>query len=185
LLGKAPPYLSSLVTIRTHNRSTHSSRYISLVIPKANTSFGRLSFQFSAANDWNELQKSLKLETYISLPILFLFTFLLFCAPVFLLAHHHLLIYRSNVNLLNCKLLLLWPIYCLTSSRHLHTLYIDFWTVLLTVRLFIPCLTLCCCLSRTALLYLGQVAVVNENLFSTSLPGYIKVKSNLKNKINI
>ena len=65
LLGKAPPYLSSLVT--TPTRSTHSSRYISLVIRKANTSFGRLSFQFSAANDWNELQKSLKLESYISL----------------------------------------------------------------------------------------------------------------------
>ena len=48
--------------------TTRSSRYISLVISKANTSFGRLSFQFSAANDWNELQKSLKLETYISLP---------------------------------------------------------------------------------------------------------------------
>jgi hypothetical protein len=45
----------------------HSSRHISLVIPKANTSFGRLSVQFSAASDWNELQKSLKLETYISL----------------------------------------------------------------------------------------------------------------------
>jgi hypothetical protein len=43
----------------------HPRRYISLVIPKANTSFGRLSFQFSAANEWNELQKSLKLETYI------------------------------------------------------------------------------------------------------------------------
>ena len=41
--------------------------YIALVIPKANTSFGRLSFQFSASNDWNELEKSLKLETYISL----------------------------------------------------------------------------------------------------------------------
>jgi hypothetical protein len=45
----------------------HSSRYISLVIPKSNSSFGCLSFQFSAANDWNELQKSQKLETYISL----------------------------------------------------------------------------------------------------------------------
>jgi hypothetical protein len=31
--------------------------YISLVIPKANSSFGRLSFQFSTANDWNELKK--------------------------------------------------------------------------------------------------------------------------------
>jgi hypothetical protein len=40
---------------------------------------------------------------------------------------------------------------------------IDFSIVLLTVRLFIPCVTLCCCLCRTALLYLGQVAVLNEN----------------------
>jgi hypothetical protein len=67
LLGKAPPYLSSLVTIAAPTRSTRSSRYISLVTPKANTYFGRISFQFSAANDWNELQKSLKLESYISL----------------------------------------------------------------------------------------------------------------------
>uniref|UniRef100_A0A673YYA6 Reverse transcriptase domain-containing protein n=1 Tax=Salmo trutta TaxID=8032 RepID=A0A673YYA6_SALTR len=64
LVGKALPYLSSLVTIATPTRSTRSSRYISLVIP---CSFGRLSFQSSAANDWNELQKSLKLETYSSL----------------------------------------------------------------------------------------------------------------------
>ncbi|CDQ61120.1 unnamed protein product [Oncorhynchus mykiss] len=66
LLGKAPYYLSSLVTIATPTCNTRSSRCISLVIPKA-TYFGRLSLQFSAANDWNELQKSLKLETYISL----------------------------------------------------------------------------------------------------------------------
>jgi hypothetical protein len=67
LLGKAPPYLSSLVTIAAPTRSMHSSRYISLVTPKVNSSFGRLSFQFSAANDWNEFQKSLKLESHISL----------------------------------------------------------------------------------------------------------------------
>ena len=67
MLGKAPPYLSSLVMISTPTLSKCSSRYISLAIPKANMSFHRLSFQFSAANDWNELQKSLKLETYISL----------------------------------------------------------------------------------------------------------------------
>ena len=67
MLGKAPPYLSSLATITTPTHSMRSSRYISRVIPKANTSFGRISFQFSAANDWNELQKSLTLETYISL----------------------------------------------------------------------------------------------------------------------
>uniref|UniRef100_A0A674F593 Reverse transcriptase domain-containing protein n=1 Tax=Salmo trutta TaxID=8032 RepID=A0A674F593_SALTR len=67
LLGKVPPYLRSLVTIAAPTCSTRSSRYISLVTPKTNSSFGRLSFQFSAANDWNELQKSLKLETLISL----------------------------------------------------------------------------------------------------------------------
>ena len=67
LLGKAPPYLLSLVTIAAPPRSTRSSRYISLFTTKANFSVQRLSFQFSAANDWNELQKSLKLETHISL----------------------------------------------------------------------------------------------------------------------
>jgi hypothetical protein len=69
LLGKVPPYLSSLVTIAAPTCSSRSSRYISLVTPKTNSSFGRLSFQFSAANDWNQLQKSLKLETLISLTI--------------------------------------------------------------------------------------------------------------------
>jgi hypothetical protein len=67
LIGKALPYLSSLATIVTPTRSTRSSRYIALVIPKANTYLGRLSFQLSAANDWNELQKSRKLESYIFL----------------------------------------------------------------------------------------------------------------------
>uniref|UniRef100_A0A8K9WQN7 Reverse transcriptase domain-containing protein n=1 Tax=Oncorhynchus mykiss TaxID=8022 RepID=A0A8K9WQN7_ONCMY len=67
LLGKVPPYLSSLVTIAAPTCSTRSSIYISLVTPKTNSSFGCLSFQFSAANDWNELQKSLKLETLIFL----------------------------------------------------------------------------------------------------------------------
>ena len=61
--------LSSLVTIATPICITSSSRYTSPVTPKANSSFGRLSFQFTAANDWNELQKSLKLETYISLTL--------------------------------------------------------------------------------------------------------------------
>ena len=67
LLGKASPYLSSLVTIATPTCSMRYSRYIALVIPKANTYFGRRSLQFSAANVWNELQKSLELESYISL----------------------------------------------------------------------------------------------------------------------
>jgi hypothetical protein len=51
LLGKALPYLGSLVTIATPTHSMRSSRYIALVIPKANTFFGCLSFQLSYAND--------------------------------------------------------------------------------------------------------------------------------------
>ena len=35
--------------------------------------------------------------------IVFLFTFLLFCTPAFLLAHHHLHIYHSSVNWRNCN----------------------------------------------------------------------------------
>jgi hypothetical protein len=65
LLRKVPNYLSSLVTIAVPTRSMHSSKYISLVTPKANSSFGRLSFQFSAANDWDGLHKSLKLGTHL------------------------------------------------------------------------------------------------------------------------
>jgi hypothetical protein len=65
LLGEAPPYLSSLVTIAAP-RGTLSSRHISLVTPKANSSFSCLSFQCSAVNDWIELQKLLKLETHMS-----------------------------------------------------------------------------------------------------------------------
>ena len=66
-------------------------------------------------------------------------------------------IYHSSVNLLNCNYSLLWPIYCL-----LHTLCIDFiffycvidlFIVLLACLSFIPCVTLCCCLCHTALLY--------------------------------
>ena len=67
LLGKAPPSLCSLVTIATPTQSTRSRSYISPVIPNPHPSVGCLSFQFSAANDWNDLQKSLKLETHISL----------------------------------------------------------------------------------------------------------------------
>ena len=159
--------------------------------PQSQHLFGSLSFQFSAANDWNELQKSLKLETYISrtnfkhqqseqltdrcsysqpickqpiqstylIPILFLFYFLLFCTPVFLLAHHHLHIYHSNVNLLNCNyfatMAYLLPSLSMPFADTVHRLI---FIVLVTVRLFVPCVTLCC-LCRTALIYLGQVAV--------------------------
>jgi hypothetical protein len=146
MLGKAPPYLSLLVTITTSSRSKRSSRYISLVIPKANTS----------------------LATFPASSLLYL----LFCTSAFLLAHHYLHIYHSSVHFLNCNYFatISYLLPYLLICRHCIQ-YILFSIVLLTVCLFIPCVTPCCCLYRTALLYLGQITVVNENLFSTGLPG--------------
>ena len=46
LLGKAPPYLSSLVTIAAPIRSTRSSRYISLINPKANSSLAAFPYSY-------------------------------------------------------------------------------------------------------------------------------------------
>ena len=123
LLGKAPPYLSSLVTI-TPTRSMRSSRYISLVIPKAAFLYSSL-LSMTGTNSknrwsWRLIFPSLNISYPSSLPInapahspsvnspfsylipILLFIFLLHCTPVSLLAHHHLLMYHSSVNLLLC-----------------------------------------------------------------------------------
>ena len=133
LLGKALPYLSSLVTIAAPTRSMHSSRYISLVIPKANSSFGCLSFQFSAANDWIELEKSLKLETHISLTnfkhqLSEQLTDHCTCTQPIQLPHPHVVVFFAPSSL--------WPIYCLylpNLTSFAHTVYIFFSIVLLTM----------------------------------------------------
>jgi hypothetical protein len=71
------------------------------------------------------------------IPIL-VFSFFLFCTPVSLLAHHHLHIYHSSVNA-NCNYLasMVYLLPYLPNLLHLHTLYVDFSIVLLTVHLFI------------------------------------------------
>ena len=73
LLGKMPPYLSSLLSIAPKPCNTRASKYIQLTVPSGatfNTDLGRTSFRFAAAYDWNTLQSSLKLEHLPSLPIL-------------------------------------------------------------------------------------------------------------------
>ena len=47
--------------------NTRSASHILLKIPKAHTSLGRSSFQLAAASDWNGLQQSLKLDSFISI----------------------------------------------------------------------------------------------------------------------
>ena len=66
LLGLTPPYLRYLLQPSSFTYNTHSASHILLKVPKANTSLGRSSFQFAAESDCNELQKSLKLDSFIS-----------------------------------------------------------------------------------------------------------------------
>ena len=61
------PYLKYLLQPSSSTYNTSSASHILLKVPKAHTSLGRSSFQFAAASDWNELQKSLKLDCFISI----------------------------------------------------------------------------------------------------------------------
>ena len=94
--------------------------------------------------------------------------------PQYLYLHIIICTSITPVLMLNCNYFasMTFSLPYLSTLLHLHTLYIYFLYIfsilLLTVRL---CVTLCCCFCRTVLLYLGQVADVNENLFSTGLPG--------------
>lgn len=67
LLGLTPSYLTLLLHLRpapTHN--TRSAPLILLNAPRAHSSLGRSSFQVAAADSWNQLQKSLQLQTLTS-----------------------------------------------------------------------------------------------------------------------
>lgn len=61
VLGKIPPYLSSLLHVAHNKYCTRSSEYIKFTIPFHSAAFGCNSFHFAAANDWNTLQSSLRL----------------------------------------------------------------------------------------------------------------------------
>lgn len=65
LIGKLPNYLSSLLQIHKPSRTLRSSCYIRLTVPKTQKEFGKTSFQFSAPNDWNNLQETLKLTSFV------------------------------------------------------------------------------------------------------------------------
>ena len=111
-----------------------------MVIPQ-----GRLSFQFSAANDWNDLQKSLKLESYISLTnfkhqLLEQLTDRCTCTQPICkyptqLPHPHIVIYvfaSLHPSISTSTFIFCTSIYCLTSLilLHLHTLYRFFYCVI-------------------------------------------------------
>ena len=66
LLGKTPYYLSSLLHLSRSTYRTRSSELIKLINPLTRTTFGRNSFHFAAAFDWNKIQDTLKLTAFIS-----------------------------------------------------------------------------------------------------------------------
>jgi hypothetical protein len=67
LLGVTPPYLRYLPQPSSFTYNTRSASHILLKVPKAHTSLGCSSFQFPAACDWNELQQTFKLDSFISI----------------------------------------------------------------------------------------------------------------------
>uniref|UniRef100_A0A3B1KHQ9 Reverse transcriptase domain-containing protein n=1 Tax=Astyanax mexicanus TaxID=7994 RepID=A0A3B1KHQ9_ASTMX len=67
LVGLSPQYLSSLLQYSSSSYNTRSAHLIMLQVPKMKTSLGLLAFQAAAANDWNLLQKTLKLDLFISM----------------------------------------------------------------------------------------------------------------------
>ena len=67
LLGLTPPYLRYLLQSSSSTYNTSSGSHILLKVSKAHTSLGCSSFQFAAASDWNELQQTLKLDSFISI----------------------------------------------------------------------------------------------------------------------
>ena len=67
LLVLTPAYLIYLLQPSSSTYNTRSASHILLKVLKTHTSLGRSSFQFAAANDWNDLQQTRKLDSFISI----------------------------------------------------------------------------------------------------------------------
>src|SRR4029434_1037388 len=60
-------YLSSLIHWTCNPLNTRSQSWLSLYLPHVNTKLGKTAFCYKAAYIWNEVQKSLRLCSFISL----------------------------------------------------------------------------------------------------------------------
>ena len=67
ILGLTLPYLRYLLQPSSSTYNTHSASHILLKVPKAHTYLGCSSIQFAAASNSNELQKTFKLDSFISI----------------------------------------------------------------------------------------------------------------------
>ena len=67
ITGLLPLYLSSLITWNCNYLNTRSQSWLSLYLPRVNTNWGKTAFCYKAPHIWNEVQKLLKLASFISL----------------------------------------------------------------------------------------------------------------------
>jgi hypothetical protein len=118
-----------------------------LKIPKAHTSLGRSSFQFAAAGDWNELQATLKLDSFISI-------------SSFSLNHGHSYWQLRLLRVMYCRLYLLG---LCAVFRHVCTMFVLLPCCVATVLLSCCVATMLCCH------VLLQCCVVLENKIYLSI----------------
>ena len=67
IIGLLPLYLSSLISWNCNTLNTRSQSWLSLYLPHVNTKLGKTAFCYKAPYIWNEVQKSLRLCSFISL----------------------------------------------------------------------------------------------------------------------
>ena len=62
LIGKQPPYISSLLEYNIRSYGTRSSDWLVLKTPLVYSELGKSAFHYDAPSSWNDLQQSLKIE---------------------------------------------------------------------------------------------------------------------------
>ena len=67
LIGKQPPYISSMLHVRPSHIQTRSSDWLVLNVPFAKTELWKTAFSISAPDSWNLLQQDFKLNTLASI----------------------------------------------------------------------------------------------------------------------
>ena len=65
--GRLPPYITSLLDWNVSSYQTRSSKWLVCTVPQMSTKLGRTAYSYDAANTWNSIQNSLKLDTLPSL----------------------------------------------------------------------------------------------------------------------
>ena len=66
LIGKLPPYITSMFSLNSSPYFTRSSNWITYKKPRMDSGLGQTAFSSLAPRTWNQLQNTLKLELFPS-----------------------------------------------------------------------------------------------------------------------